>query len=179
MGYLLYVSHDAENLQFYLWLHDYSRRFWATSRTEQVLSPPWDDEAAQAIGNDPGPRMPDKKPGLSNDFKFDFDTKEISLEPITDRHSFIFGSIGSKPARLVDVANAQTDPTWQSCEFKHAMREEQEIDGRSHNPAFSLRSQPNHLPLPGVRLTPRAQPLRKRPHSMRRSFLPALVQSTS
>lgn len=124
MGYLLYVSHDAENLQFYLWLHDYSQRFFGTSRTEQALSPPWDDDAAPAVGNDPGPRLPDKKPGLGTDFKFDFDTKEISLEPITDHQSFIFGSTGSKPARLVHVANAQTDATWQPCEFTHAMREE-------------------------------------------------------
>ena len=39
--YLGYVSHDAENLQFFLWFEDYSRRFIAASKSEQALSPPW------------------------------------------------------------------------------------------------------------------------------------------
>ncbi len=48
MDYLVYVSHDAENLQFYLWLQDYTKRFYATPRPEQVLSPPWFDAEAAA-----------------------------------------------------------------------------------------------------------------------------------
>ncbi|CAF9919552.1 MAG: hypothetical protein ALECFALPRED_001215 [Alectoria fallacina] len=39
--YLVYVSHDAENLQFWLWYEDYSHRFFAASKCEQALSPPW------------------------------------------------------------------------------------------------------------------------------------------
>lgn len=41
MEYLVYVSHDAENLQFWLWYQDYSHRFFAASKYEQALSPPW------------------------------------------------------------------------------------------------------------------------------------------
>ena len=37
----MYISHDAENLQFWLWYEDYSCRFFATSKSEQALSPPW------------------------------------------------------------------------------------------------------------------------------------------
>lgn len=48
MDYLVYVSHDAENLQFYLWLQDYTKRFYAAPRAEQVLSPPWFDAEAAA-----------------------------------------------------------------------------------------------------------------------------------
>lgn len=48
MDYLVYVSHDAENLQFYLWLQDYTKRFYAAPRPEQVLSPPWFDAEAAA-----------------------------------------------------------------------------------------------------------------------------------
>lgn len=48
MDYLVYVSHDAENLQFYLWLQDYTKRFYAAPRSEQVLSPPWFDAEAAA-----------------------------------------------------------------------------------------------------------------------------------
>jgi len=40
MQYLLYVEHAAENLQFYLWLRDYTERFNALSENEKALSPP-------------------------------------------------------------------------------------------------------------------------------------------
>jgi hypothetical protein len=42
MNYLIYVTHDAENLQFYLWLRDYTRRFNALPESEKALSPRWD-----------------------------------------------------------------------------------------------------------------------------------------
>lgn len=179
MGYLLYVAHDAENLQFYLWFQDYSRRFFATSTTQQALSPPWNDDAAQAVGNDPGPRMPDKIPGLGTEFKIDFDSNEICLEPMTERHSFIIGSAGANSAQSVDMAHAQTGLKWQSCESSTPLWIYQDIDGRSHNPAFSLRNQQNHHPLPGFGLAPRAQSLPERPHSMRQSFLLPLLTSPS
>ena len=38
MSYLLYVSHDAENLRFYLWLQDYINRFFAASLDKNGLS---------------------------------------------------------------------------------------------------------------------------------------------
>ena len=120
MGYLLYVAHDAENLQFYLWFQDYSRRFFAASRAEQALSPLWNDDAAQAVGNDPGPRTPDRKPGLAAEFAFGFDECDVSLESMNDQHSFI--SAGD-PAYPVGVANAQKGLQWQSCEPSNATLE--------------------------------------------------------
>ncbi|KAH8153560.1 uncharacterized protein LAJ45_02373 [Morchella importuna] len=39
MRYLTYVEHSAENLQFYLWLRDYSARFEALPDNEKALSP--------------------------------------------------------------------------------------------------------------------------------------------
>jgi hypothetical protein len=41
MDYLVYVEHNAENLQFYLWYKDYVRRFDTLSEGEKVLSPEW------------------------------------------------------------------------------------------------------------------------------------------
>ena len=41
MNYLRFVSHDCENLQFYLWLQDYKTRFEALSSAQKSLSPPW------------------------------------------------------------------------------------------------------------------------------------------
>lgn len=41
MDYLHYVEFNAENLQFYLWLKDYTRRFDALPESERKLSPEW------------------------------------------------------------------------------------------------------------------------------------------
>lgn len=41
MNYLCYVSHDAENLQLYLWLADYYQRFQRVPPAEKRLSPKW------------------------------------------------------------------------------------------------------------------------------------------
>lgn len=41
MDYLKYVSRDAENLQFYLWLRDYTERFNTLKDSEKSLSPEW------------------------------------------------------------------------------------------------------------------------------------------
>jgi hypothetical protein len=41
MDYLMYVAHDAESLQFFLWYRDYVRRFNGLSAREKGLSPEW------------------------------------------------------------------------------------------------------------------------------------------
>lgn len=52
MNYLLYVEHSAENLQFYLWYQDYTRRFQQAKSSDRVLALEWtkamnDDVLAQ------------------------------------------------------------------------------------------------------------------------------------
>lgn len=37
MNYMVYVTHDAENLQFYLWLADYYQRFQRATKAEKRL----------------------------------------------------------------------------------------------------------------------------------------------
>lgn len=41
MDYLVYVTHNAENLQFYLWMVDYFRRYSNAPKAETNLSPKW------------------------------------------------------------------------------------------------------------------------------------------
>ncbi|KAF2712131.1 hypothetical protein K504DRAFT_464228 [Pleomassaria siparia CBS 279.74] len=41
MNYLKYIERAAENLQFFLWYRDYTKRFNALSDKEQALSQPW------------------------------------------------------------------------------------------------------------------------------------------
>lgn len=43
---MVYVTHDAENLQFYLWMADYFKRFQSAPQNETCLSPKWGPEQA-------------------------------------------------------------------------------------------------------------------------------------
>lgn len=63
MDYLVYVTYDAENLQFYLWLEDYTKRFAAAPVSETCLSPECNvHEATRSFttATEVGPRMPQK-----------------------------------------------------------------------------------------------------------------------
>lgn len=41
MDYLVYIEHNAENLQFWLWYRDYVRRFDTLPENQKELSPAW------------------------------------------------------------------------------------------------------------------------------------------
>ena len=45
LDYLTYISHDAQNLQFYLWMIDYFQRFRSAPKHERALSPRWKGHA--------------------------------------------------------------------------------------------------------------------------------------
>lgn len=114
MGYLLHVSHDAENLQFYLWLQDYRRRFSLTTSNEQSLSPPWNTDLVPQNPPfvDGSPRLSEKEMAQIMNLKIDFDNKEaISDESV----SMMSGSTGLNNMKLVEFANQQTGLKWQSC----------------------------------------------------------------
>ncbi len=48
MNYLIYIEHAAENLQFFLWHRDYTKRFSALPDGERRLAPEWTVEQAEA-----------------------------------------------------------------------------------------------------------------------------------
>ena len=48
MNYLIYIEHAAENLQFFLWFRDYSKRFSELPQSERALAPEWTAEQAEA-----------------------------------------------------------------------------------------------------------------------------------
>lgn len=48
MNYLIYIEHAAENLQFFLWHRDYTRRFSTLPENEQRLAPEWTVDQAEA-----------------------------------------------------------------------------------------------------------------------------------
>jgi len=48
MNYLIYIEHAAENLQFFLWYRDYSKRFSELPASERALAPEWTIAQAEA-----------------------------------------------------------------------------------------------------------------------------------
>lgn len=52
MDFLVYIEHDAENLQFYLWYRDYVKRWAQLPEREQALAPIWTSQQAQAARNE-------------------------------------------------------------------------------------------------------------------------------
>lgn len=61
MDYLVYVEHNAENLQFFLWYRSYVRRFEALSEQEKVLSPEWIPETKEISDRSKEPEYEGKK----------------------------------------------------------------------------------------------------------------------
>lgn len=52
LNYLIYIEHSAENLQFFLWLRNYTTRFHAATTTDMVLAPEWTQESQdKTFGN--------------------------------------------------------------------------------------------------------------------------------
>ncbi|KAI0848416.1 hypothetical protein F5Y00DRAFT_270157 [Daldinia vernicosa] len=61
MNYLLYIEHSAENLQFFLWYRDYTKRFDEADTLDAKLSPEWtqamEDESTVKIRKDAVEKM--------------------------------------------------------------------------------------------------------------------------
>ncbi|KIW03286.1 uncharacterized protein PV09_05499 [Verruconis gallopava] len=133
MNYLIYVAHDAETLQFYLWLQDYTKRFNALRKEEQALSPEWKATAAvnetkernarakasvsslnELTTSDKvtSNRMSELIPGANELFA----DPPISSAPASDYESFITKSVQSQKtiAEMTDDANAMAGLKWQA-----------------------------------------------------------------
>jgi hypothetical protein len=131
MDYLVYIAHDAETLQFYLWLQDYKKRYATLRKEEQALSPEWQ---ASKLAEDR--RLTTKK--STGDFptmdkessirmaELSKAAKEVFDEPptpetatATDYESFITKSVDSQKtvSELADEANQQAGLKWQPCKF--------------------------------------------------------------
>lgn len=121
MDYLIYISHDAENLQFWIWLNAYSTRFYDLPASEQALSPPWSAvEGAQPTGSDSRrlPKTADKsKFGAEIHFDHPSTVPDAVQSPPFEKQSFISGiaSTTKSTADCVEDANAQAGLKWQSC----------------------------------------------------------------
>ncbi|MCJ1228434.1 hypothetical protein MMC12_005095 [Toensbergia leucococca] len=116
MDYLVYVSHDAENLQFWLWIQDYIERFDAAPKSEQVLSPQWEQDDVPTVNvSEQHHRTLDKAVTTISEYEVNFDYKEAPLSPTFDKQSFMSAPSTQQSAlETVEDANAQIGLKWQS-----------------------------------------------------------------
>ena len=61
MNYLVYIAYDAENLQFYLWHEEYTKKFDALPEAVKCLSPKWEASMlAPSLGRAAAGRTPQR-----------------------------------------------------------------------------------------------------------------------
>jgi len=72
MNYLIYIERSAENLQFFLWYRDYTKRFGEATTSDIALAPEWtqamEDEAAAKVQKEHLERLR-KDPAAAHIFK--------------------------------------------------------------------------------------------------------------
>lgn len=138
MDYLVYVEHNAENLQFYLWYRDYERRFNALPEKERALSKEWVLETNEIpnLAKEKDPEEEGYKPKrnkIKAMMEQGYDSKGAALftedreVAAEDRHTSIFEENGSTiAASFSDVTavpstaevTAQAGLKWQPCTWR-------------------------------------------------------------
>ncbi|MCJ1453950.1 hypothetical protein MMC28_004299 [Mycoblastus sanguinarius] len=78
LDYLTYVTHDAENLQFYLWMVDYHQRFFRAPKAEKELSPIWKPEDLARSVSRPNHPIADKELSSLGARDLDLHSEDIS-----------------------------------------------------------------------------------------------------
>lgn len=141
MNYLIYIEHAAENLQFWLWHRDYTKRFAALSPNERSLAPEWTIEQAEAealasqITANAGTKKisPEAaavfqgtdfahKNGLGNPFNtpprtpmIENHESSVPLETVRDEHGSILKPTNKSIHTTAAGAFEKADLKWQPC----------------------------------------------------------------
>ena len=116
MDYMVYVTHDAENLQFYLWLVDYHQRFVNAPKTETDLSPRWNVDDPPAALNNVGLRTSDKSMASFGVKDIDMSSDDIPSAGGSDDASTYKETLSSLKFSevVVNDANSTAGLKWQA-----------------------------------------------------------------
>ena len=163
MNYLIYIEHAAENLQFWLWHRDYTKRFHELSPNERNLAPEWITEqaeaealASQSVGNVVHKNISPEAAAVfrGSDFAPRGAGNPFNTPPRTptaeSREKFVqsdevqndYGSTMKKSFNMTAAtAFEKADLKWQPCRFTFVYGVQALIDySFSHYPAFQRRS---------------------------------------
>jgi hypothetical protein len=135
MDYLVYIEHNAENLQFFLWYKDYCKRFEALPEREKSLSSPFYPDTAEVPdltrGRDLEKEAAKRQKKIYRETSIGYDSKGAALfsedkdalsptRPVADgfEHSFESPSASefSSIPNDTEVA-AQAGLKWQPCMY--------------------------------------------------------------
>ncbi|KAF2839878.1 hypothetical protein M501DRAFT_932495 [Patellaria atrata CBS 101060] len=127
MNYLKYIELSAENLQFYLWHRDYTKRFAALPENEQVLSKEWTIEQAEAEAHAAQSNASKKKlsPTVATVFKgtdFDPTAKHYDSEKSNPFYTPPASSEGQRKNSEVSSLSSKADSGWQSSKAAHSRK---------------------------------------------------------
>ncbi|KAI1176487.1 hypothetical protein F4777DRAFT_577982 [Nemania sp. FL0916] len=104
MNYLIYIEHAAENLQFFLWYHDYVVRFYGAPISETALSPEWtqtmEEDTAAKIQKDAANKIKKNSMAAMEIFKgSDFETTpEPQVESRDPFSTTLESMVGDRPS---------------------------------------------------------------------------------
>lgn len=127
MDYLVYIEHNAENLQFYLWFQDYTKRFNALPANERALSPKWTPETVDVpeLSKDveKDPQRKSKRETIKTMLESGYDSKGAALfsedkadtpiSPIMENGAPSISDVTSTPTNT--EVSAQAGLKWQGC----------------------------------------------------------------
>ena len=118
MDYLVYISYDAENLQFYLWHQEYTKKFNALPEAVKCLSPKWEaNMQAPSLGRAAAGRRPQRE-------AFSLDTKELGTfyNDATDDSPTSATSFAHSPHTftkdqelVISGMSSKDEPDWEAC----------------------------------------------------------------
>ena len=116
MNYLLYIEHAAENLQFFLWLRDYTQRFKDAKTSDIALAPEWSqaqhDAALQVVQVQATAQKKNIKSESAAEIFKDTDFEKVPKASVADPID-PFATPPRTPAGALASENASTHP-WES-----------------------------------------------------------------
>ncbi|MCJ1282876.1 hypothetical protein MMC26_002202 [Xylographa opegraphella] len=120
MDYLVYVAYDAENLQFYLWHEEYTKKFNALPEAVKCLSPKWEASMlSPSFGRAVAGRIPESA-AISSDSKEmgtfyndgSSDSPTSATSPAHSPHPFT-----KEQELVVSGMSTKDEPDWEACRF--------------------------------------------------------------
>ena len=186
MNFLKYIELSAENLQFFLWFRDYSKRFNELPASERALSPEWTADKSNAVTK-PGPKfvnadaaailaasnfgnevkVDESEKGGSNPF-FTPPRTPNSVERQEDSQSFDSyddSSIGRVDhSKRADGAFESAGFKWKPCKLNHLFTYKQPLTRDSVRSALPRGGEPHHFHLHCRWRLTTAEPVFQRAH---------------
>lgn len=131
MDYLVYIEHNAENLQFLIWYKNYSKRFEELTPAEKALCPVYIPPATELTGKDVDKTVTATRHTIASMMEkgaegvgaeFFFDEKETTNPPrrgsaVKDSASMVGSTVSDATTLTTAEVTAQSGLKWEACTY--------------------------------------------------------------